>query len=78
MIFTNILSYLLINLFKVPNNLTIILEITQGINNLNKLNLSTYRYHLYSLIMLSFGGLSLLIQILIVNKKTMDTFNFIK
>lgn len=76
MIFINIISFILVKSFKTPKLITIFFEITQGINTLNKLNFSQFYYHLYSLILLSFGGFSLIIQIIIINKKTMDIRNF--
>ena len=76
MIFVNIFSFILITSINVPRILTIFFEITQGINTLKKLNFSTFYYHLCSLILLSFGGISLIIQIILINKKTMQVRNF--
>ena len=76
MIFVYILSFIFTKVLNIPIFLTIFLEITQGINTLYKLNISNNLYHFLSLVLLSFGGFSLIIQITIINKKTMDIKNF--
>lgn len=55
-----------------------ILEITLGTTYLNNNIRNDFLYHLLFLILLSFSGISLIFQIIIVNKKTMDILNFLK
>ena len=54
------------------------LEITLGTTYFKNNLSNSFIYHLLFLILLSFSGLSLIFQIIIVNKKTMDILNFLK
>ena len=54
------------------------LEITIGTNYFKNIIYNIFYYHFLFLILLSFSGVSLIIQIVLVNKKTMDILNFLK